>query len=258
LLCAAVDFTGNILQTTSPAQSTAWSSQPAEGGAPQSLWSVSCPTTRYCATVDGRSANIFSWDPATGMNPAAHRLPVDAFGIWCRSASLCLASGEGNGGVAELVGSTNPAARSPKWAVTDFGNINAVSCPTASICLAADNQGQVMEGVTVASLSTTLRRQALGGHIPKLGTLLHKGGYKFRFASPLAGRLQVKWQAYGIVVGTASARFSASQTRSIRLRLTPSGSALLRGVGRIAVSAAATYAANTGSVSVQRKLVLAR
>lgn len=258
LFCAAVDFTGNILQTRSPARSTAWSSHSAGGGGPQSLWSVSCPTSDYCATVDGRSGNVFTWDPATEMRRAAHRLPADAFGIWCRSATLCLASGEGDNGVSELLGSTNPAARSPNWAVTGFGDINTVSCPSASICLAADNQGQVMEGVTVAGLSTRLRRQALGGDIPKLGALLRKGGCKVRFASPIAGRLQVRWQAYGIVLATASARFTASRTRSIPLWLTPKGSALLRGARRIAVNASARFATNTGSVRVQLRRVLTR
>jgi len=257
-LCAGVDFTGNILQSPSPAQTTPWASQPAEGGGPQSLWSVSCPSTAFCTTVDGRSSNVFSWDPAAGIKPEAHRLPVDAFGIWCRSVSLCLASGEAAGGIAELVGSTNAATRSPTWAVTAFGDVNAVSCPTATTCLAADNQGQVIEGVTTASLSSTLRRQALGGHIPKLGPLVHAGGYTVHFTSPLAGQLSVKWQVGGAVVATASRRFAAPQTRSIRLRLTAGGRALVRGATRIALSAVASYATSTGTVSAQRTLVRAR
>jgi hypothetical protein len=257
-LCATVDFTGNILQTTGPVQPGAWPSQAAGGGGPDSLWSVSCPSNSFCATVDGASGNVIDWDPAAGMKLTVHRLPVDAFGVWCRSETLCLASGQGSGGETELVGSTNPATRSPRWAVTGFGDITAVSCPTATTCLAADNQGQVMQGVTVTGLSATLRRQVLGTRIPKLATLLRDGGYKLRFASPLAGDLNVTWRTRGTVVASASRRFTAPQTESIRLRLTPSGRALLRGAGRVAVSAAATYSTNTGPVAVQRTLVLGR
>ncbi len=259
--CTAVDFAGNILQTSTPTAPSAWPSRPAVGGGPQSLWSVSCPATSFCDTVDGTSGDAVSWNPVAGSRFTTHRLPIDAFGIWCSSASLCLASGEAASGTAELVSSTDPAARSAAWDVSDFGDINAVSCPTKSVCLAADDEGQLIVGVTVKNLAATLRREALGGRILRIGVLVRRRGYALRFESSLAGQLQVKWKASGAagaaVLATASARFTGPQTRTVRLMLTATGRRLLKGVSRrIGVTATATYETNTGEVSARRKLTL--
>jgi hypothetical protein len=255
-LCGAVDFTGNVLQTTTPVTPAAWPSQPTGGGGPRSLWSVSCPTTILCATVDGAGGDVITWNPAAGSRLTTHRLPVDAYGVWCTSASLCLASGESAKGTAELVGSTNPAAPSPAWAVTDFGDVGAVSCPTSSVCLAADNQGDVILGVTVTSLTAALRREAIGGRIPRTGALVRGRGYGFAFASPLAGELKVTWEQSTTVLATASAIFAGPQTKTVHLKLTGAGRRLLKAAGRIRVAAAATYETNTGTVAVQRTLAL--
>lgn len=259
-LCTAVDFTGSILQTTAPTGPLAWPSRPAGVGGPQSLWSVSCPTTSLCATVNGTSGDAVSWNPVAGSRLTTHRLPIDAFGIWCSSASLCLASGEGANGTAELVGSTDPAAKSSVWDVTDFGDITAVSCPTKSVCLGADDEGQLIVGVTVKSLAAMLRRVAIGGHIARIGVLVRRRGYALRFTSPLAGQLGVEWKARraagAAVLATASARFTGGQTRTVRLELTAAGTRLLKAVSRVSVTAAATYQTNTGAVVARRKLTL--
>jgi hypothetical protein len=254
--CSAADFTGNLLQTTTPAAPAPWPSRPATGGGPASLWSLSCPSATLCAAVDGAGGDVITWSPATGLRTTTHRLPIDAFGVWCDPAGLCLASGESANGTAEIVGSSDPAARSPTWAVTDFGFVNAVSCPTASVCLAADNEGDVILGVTVASLAATLRHQALGGRIPKIAALVHRRGYAFAFTSPLAGQLTVTWTAGTTVLGTASARFPGPGAKTVRLKLTGAGRALLKASTRIKVTAVAGYETNTGTVTAQVKLPL--
>jgi hypothetical protein len=256
-LCGAVDFTGNVLQTTTPVAPAAWPSRPAVGAGPGSLWSLSCPTTTLCATVDGTGGDVITWNPTTGSRLTTHRLPVDAVGVWCTSASLCLASGESAKGTAELVGSTDPAARSPAWAVTDFGDIDAVSCPTSSVCLAADDEGDVSLGATVTSLSSTLRREAAGGPIPTIAALVRRRGYGFPFTSPLAGELKITWAQSTRVLATGSARFPGPEAETVHLQLTRAGRTLLKAaVGRVRVTAAATYATNTGAVTVQRTLTL--
>jgi hypothetical protein len=258
-LCAAVDFTGNVLQTPTPVAPTPWPSEPAGGGGPLSLWSVSCPTTGFCAAVDGIGGDVITWNPSAGPGVAVHRLPIAAFGIWCSSASLCLASGEGAHGTAELVGSINPAAKSPTWTITDYGDVNGVACPTPSVCLAADNEGELIVGVTVASLTDVLRHEATGGRIPKLGALARRRGYTFPFTSPIAGRLTITWETHGrvpTVLATGSAAFAGPQKETVKLRLTGAGRALLAGGGRVRVTAVATYVTNTGAVTSERKLTL--
>ncbi|MDQ6778860.1 MAG: hypothetical protein M3071_22145 [Actinomycetota bacterium] len=255
-LCSAVDFTGNVLQTATPSVPAAWPSQPAGGGGPQSLWSVSCPSASLCATVDGAGGDAITWNPATGLRLTTHRLPIDAFGVWCSSTSLCLASGESAKGTAELVGSTDPASPTPAWVVTDFGQINAVSCPTSSVCLAADNQGDVIVGVTVTSLAAALRHEAIGGAVPRIGALVRRRGYALPFTSPLAGQLNVTWMQSTTVLATASARFPGPGTKTVRLELTGAGSSALKAAGRIRVTATATYETNSGTVTAERKLPL--
>jgi len=256
--CSAVDFTGNVLESAAPGAPAPWPSRSAGGAGPQSLWSVSCPAVSFCATVDGTGGNAVTWNPAQASPLLTHRLPIDAFGIWCTSATLCLAAGEAPNGTAELVGSTDPAAKSPAWSVTDFGDVNAVSCPTSSVCLAADDEGQVMVGTTVKGLTTNLRAAALG-HLPRLGVLVRHRGYALHFTSVIAGELQITWAAPGpvaTVLATASARFTGPQTATVRVSLTGAGRRLLGAGGRIGVNAAATYDTNTGAVSTQRKLIL--
>jgi hypothetical protein len=268
-LCAAVDFTGNVLETTTPSASSPWPSRATGGGGPQSLWNVSCPSVSFCAAVNGVGGDAITWDPATGARLTTHRLPIDAFGIWCRSSTLCLASGEGATGTAELLGSTNPAAKNPTWEVTDYGEIDAASCPTASVCVAADDEGEVIVGVTVASLQATLRREALGGRIPRIGALGRRDGYSFSLTGPLAGALQIEWALSGaaakavgdtglapVVLATASARFTGAQTQTVDLSLTGTGRRLLAGAKRFSVTAQATYQTNTGTVATERKLTL--
>ncbi|MDQ6807316.1 MAG: hypothetical protein M3065_20710 [Actinomycetota bacterium] len=255
-LCGAVDFAGNLLQTTTPTVPSAWPSQAATGGGPQSLWSLSCPTTSFCATVDGTGGHAITWNPAAGSRLTTHRLPIDAFGVWCSSTTLCLAAGEGANGTAELAGSTNPASPSPAWAVTDFGLVNAVSCPTPSVCLAADNQGGVILGVTVTSLVATLQHEAIGGQIPRAGVLARRRGYPLQFTSPIAGQLTIAWAGSTTVLATASAHFNGPQKQTVSLNLTGPGRRVFKAGGRIRVSATATYQTNTGTVSAQRKLTL--
>jgi hypothetical protein len=268
-LCAAADFTGNVVQTTTPSAATPGPSYAASGAGPQSLWTISCPSVSFCATVNGTTGQVITWDPATGSHFASHRLPIDAFGIWCSSSALCLAAGEDSQGTAELVGSTDPAAASPTWSVTDFGDVNGVSCPTKSMCVAVDNEGDVIVGVTVASLEATLRGEAIGGHIPKLGSIVHRRGYALAFTSPLAGQLQITWELTGaaaraagdtgtapLVLALGSARFTGPQAQTVHLTLTGAGARVLKGAKRFTLTAIATYETNTGLVSANRKLTL--
>ena len=263
-LCAAVDFAGNILQTMAPASSLPWTSRPASA-APTSLWGLSCPTATLCATVDGDGGSVISWNPARGSVPTSTRLPAPAFGIWCRSQTLCLASAEGTNGTSQLLASANPVAISPHWTVTDFGAFTGVSCPLASSCLGTDDQGEIVAGATVSSLATALDREALGGHLPSIGELLRQRGRSLRFTSPLAGQLQLDWETSAhattrgsspTILASATIRFAAPRTSRVVLTLTPAGRSMLMGARRLTLTAAATFTANNGTVATHRQLTL--
>ena len=264
-LCTAVDYTGNILQSTTPSVPSPWPSQGVGGAGPQSLWSVSCPTPSFCTTVNGIGGDAISWLPVDSP-PIMHRLPIEAYGIWCASTALCLAEGEAPNGTAELVGSADPAAKSPAWKVTDFGLVNAVSCPTPAICLAADNEGELLAGVTVTSLTATLRGEAIG-HIPRIGFIARRRGYAFPVTSPLAGQLQVTWVAAGATARALGghqppARDAGNRVCALQPLRYANGPPEAhrprpaRPAKRVSVSATAIYETKTGAVSTHRKLTL--
>ncbi len=263
-LCAAVDFAGNILETTAPGSGSRWTSRQVSA-APETLWGLSCPSATLCASVDGDSGHVISWNPLLGSAPTTARLPGPAFGIWCRSATLCLASAESANGTAELVASADPAAIAPSWTVTDFGAFTGVSCPIASWCLGGDGQGDVVAGTTASRLAAALDREVLGGRVPSIGALLHQHAYSLKFTSPLAGQLQLDWEkpapatrptSSPTILASATIPTAAARTSRIVLILTPAGRTLLNGAKRLTLTAVATFTANNGAVTTHRRLTL--
>jgi hypothetical protein len=58
------------------------------------------------------------------------------------------------------------------------------------------------------------------------------------------------------VLATGAAGFTAAQKETVALVLTGAGRRVLKGAKRFTLTAAATYATNTGTVAAQRKLTL--
>jgi hypothetical protein len=143
------DFPREIITTTDPAGGpAAWNDGIGIGRAHSAdgLVSVSCSSTRFCATVSDDSVHA-STDP-TG--PASTRLGIDNSleAISCGSRTLCLAvvGGQENGGPGGVWRSTNPAARRPRWALAlqDPNQQFAVACRGRGLCVATDSAGLVM------------------------------------------------------------------------------------------------------------------
>src|SRR5581483_204473 len=159
-LCAAIDFAGNILETTAPATATPWTSVPALSP-PGPLWGLACPTATLCAAVDGDGGRIVRWDPTVAAPPTLTRVPAPSFGIWCGSPTICVTSAKGANGDAQLLASGNAVAAAPVWTVNDFGAFSGVACPSFAWCVGSDEQGGVVVGATVTSLATQLAQQLL-------------------------------------------------------------------------------------------------
>ena len=142
------DFPHEIITTTDPPGGpAAWSDRIGIGhtyGA-DGLVSVSCPSTRFCATIGDDSIHA-STDP-TG--PASTKLAINDSleAISCGSRTLCLAvvGGRENGGPGGVWRSTDPAARRPRWtlAVPDSNQQFAVACRGRRLCVATDSAGMV-------------------------------------------------------------------------------------------------------------------
>ncbi|MDT7582429.1 MAG: hypothetical protein QOK35_3752, partial [Pseudonocardiales bacterium] len=145
-LCVAVDESGRVITSTNPTGgAAAWTkfSVGASGG----FYQVDCPTTTLCVAVDSFGEVATSTNPTGGFGFWAVAT-IDGtnplFSVDC-NASLCLA-GDQHGNV---VASNNPAGGSPAWHLTDLdtstttNSLFGVSCPSSTLCVAADNDGKI-------------------------------------------------------------------------------------------------------------------
>lgn len=179
-LCVAGDSNGDILTFTAPTDpARTWTNgnvlpplTVCEGGpngsngcyqSDQPIEGISCPSSSLCVGVSSSGVSssrlLTSSDPAAGAKAwrafDAISLPSlgDLSGVSCPSASLCVVVG--GSGVAT---STSPAGGLSTWKAysvvlpddyyatspprPDF--LDAVSCPSASLCVAVDNRGNVL------------------------------------------------------------------------------------------------------------------
>lgn len=262
--CVAVDFSGNVLSSNNPTVAAPWPSASTDPGRLSSLWSVSCPLTTFCATVDGTVGRAITFNPATPAKQAFHSLSDSLYGIWCQSRSLCLASVQTSGGISGLLGSFDPAAKSPTWSLSTLGGVDAVSCPGAgSLCLAADDEGNIAAGETTTGIVSGLRNAFLAARRqPTIAALDRKHRATFTYTSHIAARVTLAWTVAGrgaepVSIATASHRFSTPGTAKLTLRLTAAGRGLFAAAtGPTRVTSTATFLASTGSVSAVAQLTL--
>ncbi len=169
-LCLAIDAEGQVLSGTTPAHggSRAWQ---ITGRLPSRYAiQIACPSDVLCVTVDSsgnvntttQPARAQAWRTSTlpSNAPDGGTLPFTALdgvtGISCPSVSLCVAVGAGS----QAFVSTNPRAAAPTWSAYNvqdasrapcprgpFGTcedgLTAVTCPSATLCLASDSTGHI-------------------------------------------------------------------------------------------------------------------
>jgi hypothetical protein len=143
-LCLGVDSDGNLLVSINPTGgASAWPKTTLSSP----LSEVSCPSATFCVALDKSGHVLTSTNPTGGAGawtPSGATLPANV-AISCPSASLCLAwsplDNHGN-----LYTTTTPATSTP-WAVADVDgthSVYTVECPTTSLCVSADNAGNVI------------------------------------------------------------------------------------------------------------------
>jgi hypothetical protein len=160
-LCVALDSTGQVLTTFSPAggadswhaaRIADWTADPGIG---QVYAQISCPSRSFCAVVGDPTGQVFtSTDPAGGTS-AWHATTIgDKYvqAISCASSKLCVAV-DSKG---YAITSTNPAATHPRWTRTKidraaaasnpwyapvaFG-LTGIACLSTKLCVAVDGYG---------------------------------------------------------------------------------------------------------------------
>jgi hypothetical protein len=145
-LCVAVDASGRVITSTNPAGGAAAWTNKFTVGAAGAFYRIDCPTTTLCAAVDSAGEVATSMNPTAG--PGAWGVTdIDGttplFSVDC-NAFLCLA-GDQTGKVL----ASNNATVSGTWHTTDLdsttttNSLFGVSCPSSTLCLAADNDGKI-------------------------------------------------------------------------------------------------------------------
>jgi hypothetical protein len=157
LLCLVGYSSGNILFSTTPTGAASVWGQPISidpyGRGGYGINGLSC-VPGLCVVVDGNGDVVTSTDPTGGVgawHPPEH---VDGTsngfgGVSCRSegtptTTLCVAVDDGTG---DVVTSTNPTGGASAWitSIVDGKHpLNAVTCPSVSLCVATDGEGNIV------------------------------------------------------------------------------------------------------------------
>ena len=148
-LCVAVDDAGNAVTSTDPAAGpSAWTTSRIDNdvtttGAHATLDDVSCPSVSLCVAVDNAGNVVSTANPTGGPSAWSASAVSGATGlaaISCPSKSLCIATGGST-----MVVSTSPAAGVQAWAQSPFRYaLQRISCTGVSLCVAADQNGDVL------------------------------------------------------------------------------------------------------------------
>ncbi|MFZ2034077.1 MAG: hypothetical protein WAW53_10010 [Candidatus Dormiibacterota bacterium] len=156
--CVAVDLNGHVYVSTHPGGGTAaWKValiEPAAVKPPgKELTGISCPAPSLCVATDIVGNVVTSTNPGGGAAAwTLGRIDVQAAlsGISCPDVNLCVAVGGLNQEpppTALVFTSTDPAAGAASWTATDINglaDLTAISCPTATFCVATDGFGDVV------------------------------------------------------------------------------------------------------------------
>ncbi len=146
-LCVATDDSGYVIVTHDPgAKTPKWTVT--GGGKPAGFNGISCPTSSFCALVNGFYAAVVTINPrrprAASTKATLEHGTAFLNGVNCPSVSVCLLE-SGSGG---LFVSTNPTGPATAWVRTPIhhgGVIDGVACQPRW-CIAMDGAGHLSVG----------------------------------------------------------------------------------------------------------------
>ena len=142
-LCVAVtggrNDSGKVLTSTNPTGGpAAWQTAQVDE---LDLRAVSCGSPSLCVAVGDEGRIVTSTNPTGGIGAPGG--PGSLRAVSCALALLCVSGNKGG----NLLSTTNPAGGSSSWSEVDGGGsvqITGASCPSASECLAVDDNGDVL------------------------------------------------------------------------------------------------------------------
>lgn len=234
--CEAVDDQGGMVRGE-PLTGT-WGSEVQAPGAP--LIGPACITNGDCLTLCGVGVGLDGNCPgntydATDLCDLAFCFRISnegANGLWCQGSRDCFAAVN-----SDLIAATNPTGGTRSWTTLYrspspiASSISGVSCPSSSLCVAVTNTGELLTGGPLPeppAIQRALRRELAPRLTPTARRLLRERGLRYSIVLPAAARLTVTWDVRlgphrMLKLGSGAARFTASGTKTFRLRLTARG-----------------------------------
>lgn len=165
-LCVGIDLGGNAFISTDPTgAASTWKTTDIDGT--NGATAISCPTVHLCVAVDGNGNAIVSTNP-TGGAAAWTSAEVDTVfynsldDVSCPSPKLCVAVDTSG----DVVTSTNPTGGAAAWVTTpnvdpeppngnpDANSLDAIDCPTTTLCVAGDFSGNILTSTNPTGAAT--------------------------------------------------------------------------------------------------------
>lgn len=160
-LCVAIASSGAVLYSTDPGAG-AWQTGPQ---LPSGIVGVSCPSSALCVAIGASGTVLTSTDPASASgtwNSTAIETGSGLTGVSCASESFCTVASSSS-----VYVSTQPTGGAQAWASAAVdtydsayeNRIQVLDCPSASLCVAADGEGNTVTSSDPAGGSAAWRLQ---------------------------------------------------------------------------------------------------
>lgn len=275
-LCVAGDAEGDVLTSTDPTGgSGAWNvvyvdheieSGAATGHENQAeLIGIACPSVSLCMASDGAGNVLTSENPTGGATawtptkviPFESAPPTALEDLSCPSTTLCLGLYRGKLNYADVNydafggGSWNPVGIGGGEASP--GGATGVSCPSSQLCVAIDEEGDVIIGeahpLSTSRIKILLRTAVKSRGRPSVRSLLRRGSISIPFTPPIEGLLRIRWltartakhpHSRQLRLASGQYDFLTLANQTLQLRLTKLGRKLLREHNRLAMTAEIT------------------
>ncbi|HEY3725664.1 MAG TPA: hypothetical protein VGL51_00720 [Solirubrobacteraceae bacterium] len=156
-MCVATDDLGNVISSANATGGVASDWKLANANTTHPLHAISCPSKILCVTGDFWGDIITATNPTAGTSTAWHGVHFSGFSepisVSCKSSSttVCVMGDQNyQTGGGQVVTSTNPTGPATAWAANyidhdpAFSSIAGVSCPSTSLCVGVDGNGDVL------------------------------------------------------------------------------------------------------------------
>lgn len=206
-LCVVADDTGHVWISTKPTNNHDWHKEKIDTVSGASLTGVSCPTSTLCVAVDNQGDVMSTTRPGAGAKYWSKPLRIDP-----------------------------TAADGSTTAIDGYSGIAAISCPTATLCVAVDNSGQVITSTDPTGAASAWTVTAITG-APVLTSVscysaalcVLGGSQRYVSTTPTGGA--TAWTAHGAIAtgSTISAIDCEALTLCVAVGFGDSSTALASG-----------------------------